>query len=376
MAFQHASAPVRARTGEVLSADNTKPDRFALIDALRRAASALALSPSVVATVDALLSCLPPKRDHDIVFASNATLVMRRNGISDRSLRRHLADLVSAGLLVRIDSPNGKRYSKRDPQVGSVIRFGLDLSPLFLAFGRMQAIAQTQAIEAQRADYLRTRLRLMIRSVTVDREECPLVAEAERALRRKLTSRDLENWIKLLSTTSTVEGITPFETTVDDTMVSASNGQIVRHQQKSEEELNDKASSQATTHTSTTAQNITLDDLAVACPQASGFLLEKLRSPWDVIAHAKRLAPMIGIDITCYDAAEARHGAFGTALTIWGMLESLDRVQRPGAYFRSITTGKRSSTFDPWILIDRLMRKSRRRNQSCPRTIPLLALNA
>ena len=138
MAFQHSSAPVRAWTEELLSADNTKPDRFTLIDTLRRAASSLDLSPSVIATVDALLSCLPPKREHDIVFASNATLVMRRNGISDRSLRRHLADLVTAGLLVRIDSPNGKRYSKRDPQMGTVIRFGLDLSPLFIAFGHLQ----------------------------------------------------------------------------------------------------------------------------------------------------------------------------------------------------------------------------------------------
>jgi hypothetical protein len=70
MAFQHSSAPVRAWTEELLSADNTKPDRFTLIDTLRRAASSLDLSPSVIATVDALLSCLPPKREHDIVFAS------------------------------------------------------------------------------------------------------------------------------------------------------------------------------------------------------------------------------------------------------------------------------------------------------------------
>ena len=359
-----------------MSADNSKPDRFTLIDTLRRAASALAISPSVVATVDALLSCLPPKRDHDIVFASNATLVMRRNGISDRSLRRHLADLVSAGLLVRIDSPNGKRYSKRDPQFGSVIRFGLDLAPLFTAFEHLQALAQERANEAQRVDYLRTKLRLMIRAMTVDLAECSMVAEAERALRRKLTSDDLENWLRLLSKTSDAEGIARFETTAADNMMSASNGQIVRHQQKSEKELNDKNEPPATTHAPAGGEHITLDHLTEACPQATSFLLEKLRSPWDVIAHAKRLAPMIGIDGSCYDAAEARHGPFGTALTIWGMLESLDRVQRPGAYFRSITSGKRSSTFNPWVLIDRLMRRSQRRDQSCPRTIPDCSVSA
>lgn len=375
MAFQHAAAPIRERTVEILSVDNTKPDRFTLIDTLRRAASALDLSPSVVATIDALLSCLPPKRDHDIVFASNATLVMRRNGISDRSLRRHLADLISAGLLVRIDSPNGKRYSKRDPQFGSVIRFGLDLSPLFAAFERLQALAQEQAIEAQRVDYLRTKLRLAIRAMTVDEAECPLIAEAERALRRKLTSDDLNNWLRLLSTTSGAEGIARFETTTAANMMSASNGQNVRHQQKSEKELIDKAEPLELTHASGGGENINLDDLAESCPQATGFLLEKLRSPWDVIAHARRLAPMIGVDGPCYEAAEARHGPLGTALTIWGMLESLDRVQRPGAYFRAITSGKRSSMFNPWVLIDRLMRKSQRRKQNCPRTISLVGLS-
>lgn len=374
MVFQHASAPVRARESGPLSADNTKPDRFTLMDTIRRAASALALGPSVVATVDALLSCLPPKRDHDIVFASNATLVMRRNGISDRSLRRHLADLVSAGLLVRIDSPNGKRYSKRDPRMGSALRFGLDLSPLFAAFGRMQAVAQEQVIEAQRVDYLRTKLRLLIRSATIAGADCALITEAERALRRKLTADDLEKWLGVLESASDLENVRHVETSDKDITMSASNGQIVRHHQKSKKELNDNETTVTPMSVPQANENITLDELIEACPQATGFLLEKLRSPWDVVTHAKRLAPMIGIDDPCYDAAVVRHGAMGTALTIWGMLENLERLHKPGAYFRSITSGKRSSTFCPWSLIDRLIRKSRRRKESCPRTTHPAAL--
>ena len=376
MAFQHASTPVRARTQEVLSADNAKPDRFTLIESLRRAAPALELGPSVIATVDALLSCLPPKRDHNLVFASNATLVMRRNGISDRTLRRHLADLVTAGLLVRIDSPNGKRYSKRDPQMGSILRFGLDLSPLFAAFDRIQAIAQEQAFAAQRVDYLRTKLRIVIRSMMGAGKNLAVLAEAERALRRKLTANDLEHWLNMLSGASDTENITGFETSSHDNIVSASNGQNVRHQQKAVKELIDKENAEAPTSAPEPSENITLDDLAEACPEATGFLLENLRSPWDVVAHAKRLAPMIGIDKACYDAAEARHGPLGTAVTVWGMLEILHSVHKPGAYFRSITSGEHSSTFNPWQLIDRLIRKSQRRDESCPRTISLPGLTA
>ena len=85
---------------------------------------------------------------------------------------------------------------------------------------------------------------------------------------------------------------------------------------------------------------------------------------------------MIGIDRTRYDAAEARHGPFGTAVTIWGMLEMLDCVHKPGAFFRSITGGKRSCTFDPWVLINRLIRKSQRRSENCLRTISLRGITA
>lgn len=366
MAFQHAAAPLRTRTKEVLSADNTKPDRFTLIDTLRRAAPVLQLSPSVIATVDALLSCLPPKRDHDVVFASNATLVMRRNGISDRTLRRHLAELVTAGLLIRIDSPNGKRYSKRDPQVGSVLRFGLDLSRLFSAFGRLQTAAQEQTIVAQRTDYLRTRLRVAIRQAGATSHASAFIAEAQRALRRKLTIKELEHWLLVLDQTPEGRIAAASDTPPSTAAMSVSNGQNVRQQQKSEKELNDKV---AKTDTTLTGHNaISLDNLTAACPQATELLPEKMRSPWDVVTHARRLAPMIGIDSSCYDAAEEKHGPYGTALTIWGMLEILQRVHQPGAYFRSITTGRRSSAFDPWLLIDRLLGQSRRQSRNCPRT--------
>lgn len=170
MAFEHASAPFGQRVSPALPADNVKPDRVTIMKTLSRAASPLGLGPSVVATVDALLSCLPPKRNHDVVYASNATLVLRRNGISDRTLRRHLAELVDIGLMIRVDSPNGKRYAKRNPSMGTAMRFGLNLAPLFAAYDKLATLADKHTAEIQRADYLRTKLRSIIRQMeTTDR---------------------------------------------------------------------------------------------------------------------------------------------------------------------------------------------------------------
>jgi replication initiation protein RepC len=367
MAFQHASAPSGQRIRQVLSADNAKPDRFALIETLSQAASLLGIGPSVVATVDALLSCLPPKRNHDMVYASNATLVLKRKGISDRTLRRHLAQLVDLELVMRVDSPNGKRYSKRDPSMGTAIRFGLSIAPLFAAYDRLVALAQKRAAEKAKASYLRTKLRSAIRHLDY-LNLSDIADDARKVLRRQLTVDQLESWLKdLESQVPQIKDIT-VEAPLSAEEMSVSNGQNVRHQQKSKKENTEKTREQVTTLQPSPEQTLSLEQLTQACPEASSFLISPLSSSEDVIAHARRLAPMIGIDRHCYESAEGHFGPLGTALTIWGLLERQQQIFRFGAYFRSITSGSRRQTFDPWKLIYHLLKQSAHKLEHCPRT--------
>ena len=156
MAFRQAAASLGARNNEVLSADNAIPERHIIITTLRNAAPLMGLKASVIATLDAMLSCLPPKRNHHTVFASNLTLTFRRNGISDRTIRRHAAVLQELGLLIRRDSPNKKRFSRHNSHEGKSLRFGFDLSPLF---ERLQEIAShaAEAVQIKELlDYLAT----------------------------------------------------------------------------------------------------------------------------------------------------------------------------------------------------------------------------
>jgi replication initiation protein RepC len=46
-----------------------------------------------------------------VVFPSNRELSIRAHGMAPATLRRHLACLVDAGLIIRRDSPNGKRFA-------------------------------------------------------------------------------------------------------------------------------------------------------------------------------------------------------------------------------------------------------------------------
>ena len=137
MAFTQATAPTGLRSSEILSADNSIPDRHIVVATLRNAAPRIGLSASVISTLDAMLSCLAPKRNHHIVFASNATLTFRRNGISDRTIRRHAATLQDIGLLVRRDSPNRKRFTKHNRHEGKALRFGLTYHPYLIGCMRL-----------------------------------------------------------------------------------------------------------------------------------------------------------------------------------------------------------------------------------------------
>ena len=365
MGFEHAAAPYKVRTNTQLSADNAKPDRFSLMGVLTLAAEQLGLGPSVIATVNTLLSCLPPKREHDVVFASNATLVLRRNGISDRTLRRHIAELVAAGLLVRVDSPNGKRYSKRDTNSGTALRFGLNLAPLFAAYGTLQGIADHHRREIERLAYLRTKIRALLADIDLPAH---IAAEARHLLRRKVSVDTLERCIETLEIIRADAITNIVETTLTDNELSGRHGQNVRHQQKSGKEIIEEDTA-TTEQRAEHGNGISLHSLTAACPEATSFLPTPLTSTNDVISHARRLAPMLGIDDHCYEAAVHNLGHLGTALSIWGLLERQTNIMRFGAYFRSVTSGRHLASFNPFDLIERLIRQNRARELSCPRTI-------
>lgn len=127
----------------------------------------LGLRQAAVVVLDALLSCLPCKgadgRELPVsattlltIYASNSTLCFRAKGLTDRQLRRHLETLETAGLILRRDSANGKRFPvmQHGKPIGA---FGLDLSPLFaqsehllaLALRRREEAAELRGLKAQ-----------------------------------------------------------------------------------------------------------------------------------------------------------------------------------------------------------------------------------
>ena len=155
--------------------DSGIADKWKVIRALGEARSCFALSDRTIAVLEALVSVLPGKelditRDL-IVFPSNNELSARTNGMAPATLRRHLAALVEANLILRRDSANGKRYCRRD-DTGTVSEaFGFDLSPLAL-----MAAEIFEASDVVKAD---TRLKASLRSeITIHGRDIGKVIEA------------------------------------------------------------------------------------------------------------------------------------------------------------------------------------------------------
>jgi replication initiation protein RepC len=124
----------------------------------------LGIQSNSLAVLDALLSFYPEnelRQDAQlIVFPSNAQLALRAHAMAGATLRRHIAILVEAGLIVRKDSANGKRYARKggDGQIESA--FGFDLSPLLARSEELAMMAQQ--VMANRAAFRKAKENLTI----------------------------------------------------------------------------------------------------------------------------------------------------------------------------------------------------------------------
>jgi replication initiation protein RepC len=242
---------------------------------------------------------------------------------------------------------------------GSVLRFGFDLSPLFKSYDQICGMAEDCAKQASHISYLQTKVRCAI-ARTIELDGLSIDAEnALRALRRKLTAEELCSILDDLVSVEENQGTDCSAEMSIDAEMSATDGQNVRHHHNSKKELIDSDVAEKTEDSHQRHHQISIGSLVGACKEAASYLQHPAESLSDVIGHARTLAPMMGIDSTTYRAAEDRLGELRTAVTVWGLLQMQGRIRQLGAYFRAITTGKRSAAFDPWAMINTLVKQNR-----------------
>lgn len=144
-------------------------DKWKIYRALCEAKPLLGITDRALAVLNALLSFHPKNELSEenglVVFPSNAQLSLRSHGMAEQTIRRHLAALVDAGLLIRKDSPNGKRYARRGREGEVSEAFGFSLAPLVSRSEEIEHLATAVVAERLHVQHLRERISLCRRDI-------------------------------------------------------------------------------------------------------------------------------------------------------------------------------------------------------------------
>ena len=339
---------------------NPNETRWAVLVDLVQARATFGLNDRDLAVLRGLISCLS-KTDlsKTFVFASNITLSKRTDGMNERTLRRHLAKLIAAGLITRHSSPNGKRYMRRNHLGEAAHAFGFDLAPLFTRHPEINAAATASKVETDTIAALREEISLLRQSLI---ETSPALADgARKILRRNLGADALRAFINTIKSQMTATDIQ-----ISAPTMTASDGHFVRHIHKSikeikeseeccEEESQEKATPITrvipTKHQNTPA----LAHVIAACPTSCNFAYEPLETWPDLIRFTEVLAPMLRIDRGLMDTARRAMGAVAAAVTVMCILQMGEKVRSAGAYLRSLTKRAVAGQFSTTTMVNALL---------------------
>ena len=138
--------------------------------AVKRVGSHIGLKPGDMMLLDTL-GAFTQAQDwgegrRPIVWASNAYL-MAQTGFSLSALKRHARRLAETGVIAFKDSPNGKRWGRRDDDGVIVEAYGFDLSPLAARAEEFEALQAELQAERELCQFLKRQItvsRRMIRA--------------------------------------------------------------------------------------------------------------------------------------------------------------------------------------------------------------------
>ena len=156
-------AEQHAQVGERLSIPKSQA-----IVAVKKVSAAIGLKAPDLLILDTLAAVTQPQDWEEgrrpIVWPSNAFL-MAQGGFSLASLRRHIRRLCEAGIISMKDSPNGKRWGKRDDDGRIVEAYGFDLAPLAARTEEFEALHARIVEERAFCKSLRDKITITRRSI-------------------------------------------------------------------------------------------------------------------------------------------------------------------------------------------------------------------
>lgn len=324
-----------------------------------------------------------------VVHPSNRSICERLNGMPESTMRRYLSHLVEAGVLVRRDSPNGKRYARQFGEDKEA--FGFDLTPLVSRFEEFcraaeEVRASTEALRRQREKVSLMR-RDLVGLAAYGAENRPdlliwqnheLLADlASKALRRRPDGSTLTE-LEVLLDAALTESRGALETSLTEEM-STNDTRAEQHYQNSSTDLNDlelrvenaKAGGMALMVTDSAEDappalpyaqaqmpNVPLGLVVSTCPEISTYADQRIRHWHDLVRSAEIVRPMMGISPSAWDEAKSILGPEEASVVLAAMLQRFSEIKSAGGYLRTLVGKAAVGAFSSGPMIMALMRRS------------------
>jgi replication initiation protein RepC len=339
----------------------------------------LGVTERALAVLDALLTFHPETvltGEGLVVFPSNQQLCLRAHGMPPATLRRHLAVLVDCGLIIRRDSPNGKRYARKGRGGDIELAFGFDIAPLVVRAEEFEALAD-QVLAEERA------LKLVREQITICRRDiCKMIATGmEEGVPTRKNGFGPADWTEIhglyrgiagrIPRTATREALEPIATELallaDEILILLENHIKTRNPSSNE------------SHSERHIQNSNPDsliDLEPASRERKGevveFVPEPARMPertfplgmvldacpdivdygrggvsnWrDFQAAVAVVRPMLGISPSAWFEAQSILGENEAAIVVAAILQRGEAISSAGGYLRGLTRRAEAGEF-------------------------------
>jgi replication initiation protein RepC len=354
--------------------------KWKIFQAICRARPSLGVTERALSVLNALLTFHPETaltgEDDLVVFPSNQHLSLRAHGMPASTLRRHLAVLVDAGLIVRRDSPNGKRYARKGASGEIELAFGFDLSPLVVRSEEFENLAAAVEAEARAVKLARERITLCRRDIakmiaTGIEEGVPTRrggqgpadwAEVHAGFRlivegipRTAARVQLEAAAEELSQLAD-DILNLLESHVKTQDMSANESRSERHIQNSnpdplidlEPGFRGSRAARAVPEPETPRVAETTYPLGLvmkACPDIADYAKGGISSWRDLLATAAVVRSMLGISPSAWEEAQTVMGEMQAAVVVACILQRGAAIRSAGGYLRGLTEKARAGEF-------------------------------
>lgn len=373
-------------TARAVSKDATV-HKWHVFQDIKDARIALGATDRALAILDALLSFHPDTALYGdselIVWPSNEQLIRRANGMPPTTLRRHLAVLVECGLIIRRDSPNGKRFARKG-QGGEIEQaYGFDISPIVARAEEFKELAEAVRSEKKALRLVKERLTICRRDIVkmidagieegvpanwgrVQQAYQAIVGQIPRSAPRQTLEEIAEELEGLWAEVR--EALESFVKTQKVDANESQNGCHIQNSKpdsKSESEtgLGNKDEAGGNVADTDNVRSLPKRELPLgivldACPNTLWLVKGGggIRNWREFLAAAEVARPAMGISPSAWEEARTAMGEQQAAIAIAAIYQRQDQINSAGGYLRSLTDRAKAGKFSVWPMVMALLR--------------------